>query len=337
MSWSCLLYTIANVVLLALLWLWQRSRRRQLVLRRSSVVMGVDEAFVSSVAISKRTAPHSLFCALGLNQYKPFYNFEDHFSSYEDVVDACRRAGLQKCQLILAIDFSASNEWQGRRTFGGKCLHRIMPRAQNPYQKVIATMGRTLESFSSDPYIPAFGFGDKESSGEGIFPFTMDMRGCKGFAEVLERYEQIAAGITLGGPTNFAPIIREAMEIVKNRRAFHLLIIIADGQVNEYGPTVSAILDASELPLSIVMVGVGDGPWEVMEQFDNRLPERQFDNFQFVNFHKVTSQRKNPETTLALHCLMEVPDQYKTAKGLGYIEESQNGSAVPDRDKKGSS
>ncbi|GJZ93734.1 E3 ubiquitin protein ligase RGLG2-like protein, partial [Tanacetum coccineum] len=86
--------------------------------------------------------------------------------------------------------------------------------------------------------------------------------------------------------------------------------------------TVDAIVEASKLPLSIVLVGVGDGPWDTMKEFDDNIPSRSFDNFQFVNFTEIMKKNVPPirkETEFALAALMEIPTQYKATIELNIL------------------
>lgn len=231
-----------------------------------------------------------------------------------------------------------SNEWSGKRTFGGRSLHEIDdPSSRNPYEDVIETIGRTLRDFDEDNVIPVYGFGDELTCDRAVFTFAEE-EGKPGFPleGIRSRYREVVRNVVMAGPTSFAPIINEAVNIVNRTGDYHILVIIADGQVTrsvDIPPhavsknekeTIDAITYASNFPLSIIMVGVGDGPWESMIYFDNYLVHRKFDNFQFVEYHKITSQFSDPETKeaqFALQALMEIPDQYRTIKAMNYLDQ----------------
>lgn len=255
----------------------------------------------------------------------------DEYRTVSQVTDALAHAGLESSNLIVGIDFTKSNEWTGKLSFGRRCLHDTTG-SPNPYEQAISIIGRTLSVFDEDNLIPCFGFGDASTHDQEVFSFYPDNRPCNGFEEALDKYREIVPSLRLAGPTSFAPIIETAIGIADSTGGqYHVLLIIADGQVTrsvdtELGQlspqeraTIEAIVKASQYPLSIVLVGVGDGPWDMMHEFDDNIPSRAFDNFQFVNFTEIMSKSipsERKEAEFALAALMEIPSQYKATIDL---------------------
>mmetsp|Transcript_25122 Transcript_25122/g.51087 ORF Transcript_25122/g.51087 Transcript_25122/m.51087 type:complete len:282 (+) Transcript_25122:123-968(+) len=251
-----------------------------------------------------------------------FYPIADKYNTIEEVQGALRKAGLESSDIILAVDFTEINKTAGSKSFGGKSLHDTGSDFQNPYQQAISIIGRTLEVFDDDRQIPAYCFGDKATGGNTISPFREDGKPCDGFKEVLQRYNEIAPTKVLAAECNFAAVIRSAIETVKELRAYHILVIVTTGQVTNREATEKAIVEASKHALSIVAIGVGDGPWDIMQFFDDEITSRVFDNFQFVPFDEVMKKvppGADADAAFATAALMEIPDQFKLIQQLGYL------------------
>ncbi|MCL7037491.1 hypothetical protein MKW94_010059 [Papaver nudicaule] len=223
-----------------------------------------------------------------------YTQIDDNYDTLEQVLHALIDAGVESTSTIIGIDFTKSNEWTGAKSFNNKSLHHI-GEIKNPYEQAVTVIGGTLSGLNGEDnnLIHCFGFGD-------------------GVEEVLERYRELVPQVRLAGPTSFAPIIETAIDIVENSgRRYHVLLIFADGQVTrscdtEVGDlsrqeqeTIDAIVKASAYPLSIVLVGVGDGPWDMMKDRDNSL--------------------ENMRTEVDLAALMELPSQYLAALELQHF------------------
>ena len=139
------------------------------------------------------------------------------------------------------MDFTKSNEWTGKRTFGGRSLHHLFAANEgrmNPYERAIDVIGRALAPFDDDDLIPVYGFGDGRTNDRKLFGFRSGDAPCRGFGEALRTYRALAPRVRLAGPTSFAPLIRKACEVVAAEEgAYHILLIVADGQVTRDSST----------------------------------------------------------------------------------------------------
>ena len=100
---------------------------------------------------------------------------------------------------------------------------------------------------------------------------------------------------------------------------YFVLLILTDGVITDMDQTVSAIVDASYTPLSIIIVGVGNADFTAMEELDgddgllrsSNGKTAQRDIVQFVPMNKYSQNGVNltGNSYLAQEVLAEVPGQ----------------------------
>ncbi|KAJ3004088.1 Copine-5 [Thoreauomyces humboldtii] len=241
-------------------------------------------------------------------------------------------AGGTSLGLAVAIDFTASN---GDPNLPSS-LHHLSGNTRNHYQDAIQAVGAILEPYDADRQFPAFGFGAKmrhDGSVSHCFPLNGDAGNpfVFGVQGVLNEYARTMRGIELWGPTNFSPIINQIAAQIRHEESsaphpgtnYTVLLILTDGAITDMDATTRAIIVASSLPLSIVIVGVGSADFTNMNILDaddvplrgtdGRTPER--DIVQFVAYRDFAT---NPHL-LAREVLAEIPDQmisYMRAHGV---------------------
>jgi len=244
----------------------------------------------------------------------------DNFRTLAALKRRLREIRFEGCALVIGIDFSKSNDTQGARTHGGFSLHArrrdgaaVVP---SPYETVIRAIHDALAEFDDDGVIPLFGFGDSETKDRSVFALngSTTSPGVRGVETALSLYHNALVTRSLSGPTSLVPIIRRGVDLARSERCFHLLIIITDGDISDVEQTRAAVTLASNEDLAIVIVGVGDGPFTTLEMLDDHVPERTFDNCQFVNFETLRAAYspggERFDEFFSLCALMELPEQW---------------------------
>lgn len=225
--------------------------------------------------------------------------------------------GLQ-LNMITAIDFTASN----RDPEDPRSLHHFVPGSQmNQYQQCIYSIGSILTKYDNDQQFPVYGFGGKiNGQVSHCFPLTFNpaQPNVIGLQGILQAYQDSLMRVQLSGPTLFAPVISSAMQVANQSFAsshtYTILLIITDGVINDMRETTDAIVAASDSPLSIIIIGVGNANFEAMDVLDaDDRPlvssggvKMKRDIVQFVPFNKFMA---NNGLGLEAEVLAEVPRQ----------------------------
>ena len=95
-----------------------------------------------------------------------------------------------------------------------------------------------------------------------------------GLDGVVAAYKSALQNVNLYGPTNFAPVLEmvcdmaEHAKVTQENQKYFILLIITDGIIIDMQNTIDQVVRGSSLPLSIVIVGVGNDDFEMMNTLD---------------------------------------------------------------------
>uniref|UniRef100_A0AAX7T2H1 Copine VIII n=1 Tax=Astatotilapia calliptera TaxID=8154 RepID=A0AAX7T2H1_ASTCA len=266
--------------------------------------------------------------------YREMSRSQSQFHVYEVTLLSCLvdtelsfldyiRGGTQ-INFTVAIDFTASNGNPSQPT----SLHYMSPYQLNDYAMALRAVGEIIQDYDSDKMFPALGFGAKlPPDGRVSHEFALNGNPqnpyCTGIEGVMEAYYQSLKSVRLYGPTHFSPVINHVARYasaVTDGSQYFILLIISDGVITDMAQTKESIVNASSLPMSIIIVGVGPAEFDEMIELDGdeerissqgRYAER--DIVQFVPFRDYIDRRGNhilSMARLAKEVLAEIPDQF---------------------------
>ena len=63
--------------------------------------------------------------------------------------------------------------------------------------------------------------------------------------------------------------MKQCEEMKKKKKEYMILLILTDGEIWDKDDVIDLLVESGRLPLSIIVVGIGNGPWEVMHELDD--------------------------------------------------------------------
>uniref|UniRef100_A0A672GI24 Copine-3 n=1 Tax=Salarias fasciatus TaxID=181472 RepID=A0A672GI24_SALFA len=235
------------------------------------------------------------------------------------------------CQInfTVGIDFTGSNG----DPRSPQSLHYMSPDGLNQYLSALWSVGQVVQDYDADKLFPAFGFGaklppDYKANHEFALNFNPTSPYCQGIEGIVAAYRMVLPKLGFSGPTNFSPLINHVASLAASAAQastqYLILLILTDGEITDFDQTRDAIVRASRLPMSIIIVGVGPYDFKAMQLLDGddgvlRSTVGEATARDIVQFVPFTKFKDAPMAALAQSVLAEVPNQlvsYYKMRGL---------------------
>ena len=174
-----------------------------------------------------------------------------------------------KLKFSVGIDFTSSN----KPPQNTDSLHYIgskdIPSSKlTPYEKSMKVVGEIVSAYGGDE-ISAYGFGAQVKVGSKFqtsHDFLLQSKPIHTVDELLTAYRKTLRKIKLGRPTNFTPHLKTIGQVARrSKQDYYVHLIITDGQVTDYSETVDELINCSNYPMNVIILGVGNENFDKME------------------------------------------------------------------------
>ena len=174
--------------------------------------------------------------------------------------------------LSIAIDFTSSNGYPQY----SDSLHYVGDGYINNYEKSIRACADILSIYNKNDEYDVYGFGaDLNGKFMRCFNIKKDNNDendkIKGIENVIKEYKKTLHEVELSGGTYFAPVIKTINEKISKNNSklkYNILLIISDGEVHDIQDIIDNLIESAQIPLSIVIIGVGGDVTEDMKRLN---------------------------------------------------------------------
>lgn len=264
--------------------------------------------------------------------YYQTYGIHDQYRSPAEVMNAVARLGVE-FNLIVALDSSIASD----STAYGQNLHL------SEFRHALKVFSSTLSLYDQDQIIPSYLFGQPMVQSGNVLDMTNGMefnpwgapsqrtQGLVGSADLNAAFDHFTQQNQMRPRTptfisgsDIQGVLEQALNVVRETGQYHILVLFSGQDIDEksFRRAHEALSLASRYPLSVIAVGVGQGPFYRFHSLDDDVAvrgiERIFDNFQFVSYQQVAweAQYQNlpVEAVFMRESLSEIPAQFQLIK-----------------------